>query len=313
MTLRPLFLLGLATALVGCPYVGERRYNDDIRDFDGDGGISERFGGPDCRDDDPSIANCDEDGDGVRSVAAGGEDCDDNNVDVVGLITWYRDADEDGFGDAEMTAEACAAPAGFIAVAGDCDDSRADVHPASNEFCDLVDHNCDGDLDFNAVDMLTYFIDGDGDGYGRNELSTSQGCPGDAPVGTSATNDDCDDLDADVHPNAADTWYDGVDSDCAGDDDYDQDGDGAAFRARTATTRTARWARAPRSCATARTTTATGASTRWPMSRPSSSPTTTWTPTATGPVAVNPSPAATPPSQLGTWPMAATATTTTRR
>jgi hypothetical protein len=29
-----------------------------------------------------------------------------------------------------------------------------------------------------------------------------------------------------VYPGAADAWYDGVDSDCAGDDDFDQDGDG---------------------------------------------------------------------------------------
>ena len=39
---------------------------------------------------------------------------------------------------------------------------------------------------------------------------------------------DCDDLDPSVYPGAVDTWYDGVDSDCAGDDDYDADGDGYA-------------------------------------------------------------------------------------
>lgn len=36
---------------------------------------------------------------------------------------------------------------------------------------------------------------------------------------------DCDDEDASVHPGATETWYDGIDSDCGGDDDYDQDGD----------------------------------------------------------------------------------------
>ena len=38
--------------------------------------------------------------------------------------------------------------------------------------------------------------------------------------------DDCDDADATVFPGATDTWYDGVDQDCAGDNDYDFDGDG---------------------------------------------------------------------------------------
>ena len=31
---------------------------------------------------------------------------------------------------------------------------------------------------------------------------------------------------ADIFPNATDTWYDGVDQDCLGNDDFDQDGDG---------------------------------------------------------------------------------------
>ncbi len=38
---------------------------------------------------------------------------------------------------------------------------------------------------------------------------------------------DCDDTDASAYPGAPDEWYDGVDSDCAGDNDYDQDLDSA--------------------------------------------------------------------------------------
>ena len=41
-----------------------------------------------------------------------------------------------------------------------------------------------------------------------------------------AGGDDCDDDDANVYPGAPDEWYDGVDSNCQNDDDYDQDGDG---------------------------------------------------------------------------------------
>jgi len=37
---------------------------------------------------------------------------------------------------------------------------------------------------------------------------------------------DCDDNDPDINPGAVEVWYDGVDSDCAGDSDFDQDGDG---------------------------------------------------------------------------------------
>jgi len=38
--------------------------------------------------------------------------------------------------------------------------------------------------------------------------------------------EDCNDTDATVYPGAEDAWYDGVDSDCAGNNDFDQDEDG---------------------------------------------------------------------------------------
>ena len=50
--------------------------------------------------------------------------------------------------------------------------------------------------------------DADGDGY------------------DSAT--DCDDDDSSIYPGATETWYDGDNSDCVPDDDYDADGDGVA-------------------------------------------------------------------------------------
>jgi hypothetical protein len=40
--------------------------------------------------------------------------------------------------------------------------------------------------------------------------------------------EDCNDQDAEIRPGAFDTWYDGVDQDCDGANDYDQDGDGSA-------------------------------------------------------------------------------------
>ena len=46
--------------------------------------------------------------------------------------------------------------------------------------------------------------------------------------GFSAADGDCDDTDNSVYPGAQDQWYDGIDSDCSGNDDYDQDGDGFA-------------------------------------------------------------------------------------
>ncbi len=55
----------------------------------------------------------------------------------------------------------------------------------------------------------------DGDGYG----SVQSG------------GDDCNDADAAINTGATEVWYDGVDQDCAGDDDYDQDADGVTVDA----------------------------------------------------------------------------------
>ena len=38
--------------------------------------------------------------------------------------------------------------------------------------------------------------------------------------------EDCDDTSAEARPGGDETWYDGVDGDCSGGSDYDQDGDG---------------------------------------------------------------------------------------
>ncbi len=49
---------------------------------------------------------------------------------------------------------------------------------------------------------------------------------GDGFPTTGAGGTDCDDEDADVNPDAEETWYDGVDQNCDGANDFDQDGDG---------------------------------------------------------------------------------------
>lgn len=69
------------------------------------------------------------------------------------------------------------------------------------------------DLDNTPADIGAYggpdawpLADADGDGYTAGR--------------------DCDDSDDQIHESAPDDFYDGVDADCRGDDDYDADGDG---------------------------------------------------------------------------------------
>ena len=59
--------------------------------------------------------------------------------------------------------------------------------------------------------------DADGDG-----VTADEGDCWDAPLGPAGSGL----VGADIKPGQAETWYDGVDQDCAGDSDFDQDGDG---------------------------------------------------------------------------------------
>jgi len=88
------------------------------------------------------------------------------------------------------------------------------------EFGDPASFTCDA---AGCADM-TWYADADGDGYGDETAARVAG--GAQPSGYVSGAGDCDDTDADVYPGAAETWYDDVDQDCAGDDDHDADGDG---------------------------------------------------------------------------------------
>ena len=121
---------------------------------------------------------------------------------------------------------------GFDAVefgGDDCDDNDPQIGPHAEEVCDEIDNNCDGQIDEGKI--LTFYQDLDGDGYGDSE-SIIEAC--EAPENTSDLAGDCDDNDADIHPDAEEVC-DGIDNDCDGTPDdgsaqvaiyLDIDGDG---------------------------------------------------------------------------------------
>ena len=82
---------------------------------------------------------------------------------------WYRDADGDGFGDPSVAQSACMPPAGYVAVAGDCNDANLEVFPNAEEICDEIDNQCPGDPGFgqsdeNRANPALNGADTDGDG-----------------------------------------------------------------------------------------------------------------------------------------------------
>ncbi len=198
-----------------------------------DGWVTNTF---DC-DDNESAINPD-----ATEVCDGADnDCDGyaDDARATDARAWYVDADEDGYGLDTSTRTACSRPEGFVASAGDCDDTRPNVHPGATESCNDLDDDCDGSTDESGTNAGTWYRDADGDGYG-DAASSRSAC--DAPAGYLADATDCDDSDASVSPadsEVCDTG--GVDEDCDGfvndDDDstldagkislyYDGDGDG---------------------------------------------------------------------------------------
>ena len=188
----------------------------------------------DCHDGDPLVnpgmaelcdpADLDEDCSGLA---------DDLDPDAQGLSTWSPDDDGDGYGRDEDPVQSCEPQVGRAERGGDCDDGDQRVHPDADEVCgNGSDDDCDGLIDAMDPDPgpdVALYADLDGDGFGDPSQARGQGCALEAGLSSQPT--DCDDGDAAAYPGAVEIWYDGVDQDCAGDDDDDADGDGEAATA----------------------------------------------------------------------------------
>ena len=170
------------------------------------------------------------------------DDC-DGEIDESSALdapTWWEDTDGDGFGNVQAPTRACDVPAGHVANALDCDDVDLAVFPDATEACNGVDDDCDDIVDEeDAIDAPSWFIDLDGDGHGIEGFTAVQ-C--ESPPGYAPVDDDCDDTDAAVFPDAPESC-DGRDEDCdgevdeagsAGEPDWYADVDGDGFGDATA-------------------------------------------------------------------------------
>jgi hypothetical protein len=95
----------------------------------------------------------------------------------------------------------------------DCDDDEPAAFPGGEEICDEIDNDCDGSIDELASDVVDWYPDIDGDGWG-DDAGRVSACfdPGEYI----ARGGDCDDLDPDAAPDLAEVCDDEVDNDCDG-------------------------------------------------------------------------------------------------
>ena len=209
-------------------------------DSDGDGYGGQQYQLDACEAAPGFVANTDDCDDlDATSYPGASEVCDDADNDCDGDVdegvgtSWYEDADSDGYGNGSVSAVSCDTPSGYVGNALDCDDFNAATHPGSYEICDSADNDCDGDVDEDAINASTYYVDADADGYGSS-VSSAQACQ--VPTGHADNDSDCNDADPAISP-AASEICDSVDNDCDGSTDegdavdagtwyQDADGDG---------------------------------------------------------------------------------------
>ncbi|MES2639034.1 MAG: MopE-related protein [Myxococcota bacterium] len=100
----------------------------------------------------------------IEACDGADDDCDGtvDEADAIDTTAWYVDDDADGYGDAAVATLACDAPAGMVALSGDCDDTSGVVNPGRSETCnDGLDNDCDGGDDgcirVGATDLETVY------------------------------------------------------------------------------------------------------------------------------------------------------------
>jgi hypothetical protein len=97
--------------------------------------------------------SCDEQGRSAREACPHG--CQVGACTKCAAVTFYRDADSDGYGDPTQIKSACSRPNGYVHNKDDCNDEDGDVHPKQTQFFARhtkgapndprsYDFNCDG-------------------------------------------------------------------------------------------------------------------------------------------------------------------------
>jgi len=176
-----------------------------LLDTDNDGFTQDQ----DCDDTDPTIHP-----EAYEDCSSVDRDCsgDPTDNEPHDALTWFVDADGDGYGDPDNIVLACEQPSNAVENPFDCNDEAAEAYPYATEVCDDLDNDCDGTIDeASAEDAATWYADSDGDGYGT-EFAIAYGCV--APSGFVDNSDDCNDTDDTINPDGTEICEGHYDEDC---------------------------------------------------------------------------------------------------
>ena len=148
--------------------------------------------------------------------------------DAIGCKTLFWDGDGDQFGTATNSRCLCGPWQKYTATqAGDCDDTVPSIRPGALESCNLVDDDCNGLTDDGegVAGCRWFHLDQDKDGWGVTANKRCL-CAGSGLYSTESPGD-CDDVEAAVHPEAAESCN-LRDDDCDGSVDEGLDAGGCS-------------------------------------------------------------------------------------
>ncbi len=116
-------------------------------------------------------------------------------ITVNPLVTYYSDADGDGYGNPVFSVTDCIQPLGYVTNNTDCNDASASVWRTGS-----------------------FYVDADADGYSPNASSETlcYGASTPSGYGVGSLGLDCDDAVAAVNPGQTEILYNGVDDNCDG-------------------------------------------------------------------------------------------------
>jgi hypothetical protein len=164
----------------------------------------------------------------------------DDNPTQASWVSWYRDDDNDGYGQTANAVSACAAINGRVATGGDCNDQDSGINPGASEVCTGgIDEDCDNSTDCddsncylsnscssNSIEnnhtQCNNGIDDDGDGFidcydcdcsYLTTLCNGYQCQG-GYSGGSSTSENTDSTCSDNSDNDTDGLIDCCDPDC---------------------------------------------------------------------------------------------------
>lgn len=83
------------------------------------------------------------------------DDCSGVADDNIATQIYYEDADDDNYGNPDVSVEDCAQPSGYVQNDLDCDDSDDSINPAASEIMDDgIDQDCDGEDLMTGIEEL---------------------------------------------------------------------------------------------------------------------------------------------------------------